>query len=507
MAKQQYDVVIVGAGLGGLMTGAILAAKERMKVLVLEKAPVIGGRIISFGKHHGSSYSATEVRELLQTCLFSTIVKSEPDFDQIINKGVLKDFILDGGWHGTAGGDRCRMSWVARALGKRLAMSNIVGFCYLKDNQWLNLPEFTKDWPAESVRERARVGYERQLLTPEQASVYDHVDLKSYLESVTDDKLVQDYYLDLARFQMGFVNVGRASAGEWIKANNGAPAGGAHLITGGGFGEVTGGWKTVADLFASIIVENGGEIRTSHKVTELVIKNWKAEGVVVQGEKGNEEIKAQNVVSNVILYHLPGIISDKYLVGDFKERIGKMYPNATLVGTVCLREPLETQNPKANFVVGVNPCAKDMKITGGPPTFGMEQTSVIDPSRAPEGRYIVQICDIVDPEGRLDLPSVKLRADAMIAFLRQQYPRLDDIMEWYYIHLPNIGYSVALAPGLVGDRRFPIKHPVVRNLFFTGDGVEQWDMGTNGAAHAGVLCASAVSGRRDYLNILPPYWR
>ena len=62
------------------------------------------------------------------------------------------------------------------------------------------------------------------------------------------------------------------------------------------------------------------------------------------------------------------------------------------------------------------------------------------------------------------------------------------------------------APGIGGDRRPPVQHPLVANLFFTGDTVTQTDVGTNGAAHGAILCANAVTGR-DFLPLPPDYLR
>ena len=41
----KYDVVVIGSGVAGLGSASILAKDFNQKVLVLEKAPFIGGRL------------------------------------------------------------------------------------------------------------------------------------------------------------------------------------------------------------------------------------------------------------------------------------------------------------------------------------------------------------------------------------------------------------------------------------------------------------------------------
>ena len=101
MASKSFDVIVVGSGVGGLGTGAILAAKEGKKVLVLEKESFIGGRVLSFyGKDNqlwinNKRYSYKD----LQKALASTgtfITHDQPDFEQVVKKGWFNYCINDG---------------------------------------------------------------------------------------------------------------------------------------------------------------------------------------------------------------------------------------------------------------------------------------------------------------------------------------------------------------------------------------------------------------------------
>jgi len=47
MQQEKYDVVVVGAGIGGLGTAALLA-KQDYKTLIVEKRDFVGGRFSSY---------------------------------------------------------------------------------------------------------------------------------------------------------------------------------------------------------------------------------------------------------------------------------------------------------------------------------------------------------------------------------------------------------------------------------------------------------------------------
>ena len=135
------DVIIVGAGLGGLITGGILAKKDNMKVLVLEKEKAIGGRVLAFGGRHGS-YTEEEFRKTLWGGAGIRIIKTEPSLSEIINeKGLFTNYIIESGWKSMSAGNRNRYSIIARALGKEVRVGNQVGLSYYRNGNWVEMAE------------------------------------------------------------------------------------------------------------------------------------------------------------------------------------------------------------------------------------------------------------------------------------------------------------------------------------------------------------------------------
>ena len=366
-----------------------------------------------------------------------------------------------------------------------------------------------RKWPAESIRERNRVAAERLRISTAETAAYDHVDIRSYLESVTSDKLVQDYYCRLGRFQMCVNDERDASAGEWMRCNNMTSATGANLTNGGGMGDVSGGFKNIALTFAQVLCENGGEIRTEARVKEVLIENHRATGVVVEygrHDRTTETITADVVISNLPMDTVYRVLPQHYFPREMQQRIEHLQPITGILGHICLKAPLETKWPKGVFLADL----PGPQVRGGQPIFSYEQTSEIDPVRVINGNNtIVQSWLALwcrDPDEAHDRELVEALVDAQLAFLRRQYPEFDDLLDWYMFVIADRVYGVAPTPGFIGDRRPTVHHPIIRNLFFTGDTVTQTDVGTSGAAHGGILCANAVSGK-DFLTLLPEFMR
>ncbi len=505
----EHDTIIVGGGIGGLITGALLAKKDRRKVLVLEKESTVGGRVMSFGGHHGRP-SADEYTKLLKGAASVRIIQTDPSLPEIVDDHKLFDkFIIDPGWHTVGATNRNRFSLLAKALGKSIPVAPQIGFYLDEGKGFVDLKDVSATWPEESRREHRRVAAERVAISPAETAKFDHIDLVSYINMVTQDQLVRDYYIWLGRFVLALNDASEGSAGEFIRTNNMPIAAGMHLSHGGGNGEVCRGFKTIADTFAEIILENGGEIRTNAFVREVLIEHNRATGVVVgnPADASPETLEAETIIVNLPMDAIAKVVPLESFPAELRERIGRMYSALGMTGFIGIKELIEPDRPSGVFLI--DPLPEHIPLKGGDAWLAFEQTSALDPTRRlgeADGHYL-QTWTVLHAKGEAtDDELLRKIADAHLAYFRANYPNWDDVYEWSIFTQADRVYGAAPAPGIGGDRRPPVQHPLVANLFFTGDTVTQTDVGTNGAAHGAILCANAVTGR-DFLPLLPDYLR
>ena len=96
MRNEKFDAIVIGAGVGGSTAGAVLAQKEGMKILVLEKAARIGGRDISFD---GSTEDPENYKRLIREAAHTWYIKSEPGLTELFTQGYLNEFTIEAGIH------------------------------------------------------------------------------------------------------------------------------------------------------------------------------------------------------------------------------------------------------------------------------------------------------------------------------------------------------------------------------------------------------------------------
>ena len=96
--KEQFDVVFVGAGIGALCAAGLLAAKEKKKILVLERATQLGGRATSFVGDEIGSWD--DYARPLGVAGRTRVHRALPGSDTIVSERRLDGYVFETGIHG-----------------------------------------------------------------------------------------------------------------------------------------------------------------------------------------------------------------------------------------------------------------------------------------------------------------------------------------------------------------------------------------------------------------------
>lgn len=160
-------------------------------MIVLEKEDVIGGKCYSF--EHFDVDEETFRCRLYQNSR-STVVLCEPPLHELISPQVFGREIFEGGWHSFLGADRSRVAFVTVALGADLKVHPNRGFKVFSEGRRHDLRHLMRDWTPEEVEEGERLSRRMNLMSLEESSVFDHVDISSYLKSRARRERVRSFH-------------------------------------------------------------------------------------------------------------------------------------------------------------------------------------------------------------------------------------------------------------------------------------------------------------------------
>ena len=339
MKKERYDVLVIGAGAGGLTAAAFLA-KAGYRVIILERLPFVGGR--------GSSLKHKKGFEVATGAAVFELGMKEDIFDPL---GV--------------------------PFQVRVPEPNSI---YWIDGEWQKMPEKSKLRSAitiasgEEEADKIMKAIKRAIIWQEPS---DKISLRDWLLQYTDKESTINCFVPSWQVE-------EAGAGGVMRE--------IRTMRSMDYGHAIGGLRKIWEGVADSIKSNGGEIWTQAIVRKILIEGGVAKGVVATknfGKKSEAEVQidAQAVISNIGPYgtiNLGGKENfDKAHIIEVRETIRKPFP--WLAIQLASSAPL-VPTSSVGFIVG----ARIVNMIICP--------TIINPEVAPEGKHITYIGAWIPPE-------------------------------------------------------------------------------------------------------------
>ncbi len=318
--ENEYDVIIVGSGIGGLACGALLA-KRGYKVLVLEQHYQVGGYCSSF-QRKGFTFN-TGVEDVsglwekgpITNLLKELGLKKEDLFVKNTIRYIFKGQEIDAN----------SLEEFIEQLSKMFPDENIQAFfdeaekayreCYREaEVAGVPLPPYLL---VKLFGEKKLLNYPR-----EHPHFYDWMN-KTYKEKL-DEHFKSEDLKKLLCALIGYLG----TKPEETPASSALTAAVSYYIHGGYYPK--GGAQHFANTLKNVIEGQGGKVLTRHKVDKILVENGEVKGVKV----GDKTFKSSIVVANVNAKTLfLELIDQRHLDRKFIEYIKslKMSPSAFMV--------------------------------------------------------------------------------------------------------------------------------------------------------------------------------
>ena len=410
----EYDIIVIGGGLGGLTAGAKLA-KEGRKVLLLEQHDRPGGCATTFKR---------------------------------------KGFTMEVGLHEMDGMDgRDMKTRIFRDLGvfDHCTFLQVPEFYrFVNDRVDIVIPHdpdeaiirLTKEFPGQ---EDGISAYFDRILNARKHMKDQSEDrepsLGEYLDSIISDNDLKLVFLG----NLGYFHDDPYS----MSLNYYAVAQGSYYSGGGLY--IQGGSQILSNSLVSCIKNNGGEVLLNHLVTEILVESGSAMGVKYRrsGKTGGEEKSAlgKEVVVNAAIPNVAAQLLPESFRDELNHQVNLRKPGASLL-TVYFgfkKSLKKIGNPNYStflFDKSIKTPADIIKNNRGPfdvRSFTFVDYSHVDSRIAPEGKGVGAICCtdyISDWEGLERSAYLKKKEEVAQVFmdkLEKLIPGFRDAVEFYEV--------------------------------------------------------------------------
>jgi phytoene dehydrogenase-like protein len=457
MNMNRGKAIVVGAGLGGLATAALLA-KDGFSVTVYEKTQTIGGRAVC--KKMG-------------------------------------DYWLDSGFHSLRRADKGPAAIVLEKLGKRIEFATkysegVVPKTYdngkLADSP-LSVGQLLLRYPMLTFMQKMRMMMLIQKIKRMPMEELDQMTVAELLTAanISDKNIIAHIKQMIAIAYYCEPELEKISAGEMAGYLADWPY---------DVGFPKGGWKQVIDKLQEAIVENGGVIRTGKEVKAIRTRKeatggsdgggggmTKAAGVVFHDGSIEE---ADFIVLNTPLKEIPELLEKKYLSEQLSQLLDKgIETSAAAVMDIAVNT--EIIRGKPDSIITLDPCTI------------FRVNSKYDSSIAPQGCHLLSAWMPIDSAKSKDKD-----------YVDNKFKELEQTMhKIFFENLKNdsarvirkMVFRTAIgfypSPSMTRSKRPGITFPTVTDLYLVGDSTNATGIGGSSdiAFNSAIECRNAITSK------------
>jgi prolycopene isomerase len=527
-ANQKFDVIVIGAGVAGLGAAALLAKDHGKRVLVLERAPFIGGRTLSFvGKGDkvvadGIEMDARAFRKSLAYA-HCYLGRTEPAIERIFAEGLLDGRTFEAGGHGLFWGNRGRVDFLMKHLGvgHNLPLNKGLGFV-----QWQGEGRPTRQYQVKKGEPYPWMSPEGFAATMAQlqqmgSSTFEDMaklmrtPLQSWLEQRNMHPEAYAYIKVLAASQTAQAEPAMTPTGDFLGYMAIAGQIKMNLVSGSVATADEPGCIAIPQQFEKVVLAHGGEVRRNTPVRRVLIEGKRVTGVRIRGEDNDydadRDILADQVICTVPPKYAFRVLPREHFPAEWVQTLEERFWGAGLLtGWYGMKR---AQLPDAGIEEG---------------SF-VYMPGITKPDEGFIGVVDMVMCDFTawgggtarrGPPGKREY----LFSTALTDVEMRNPDRVNRVVslceDWAQHTFPNwkrdfefcIWTPGPEAYGLwrpVGEDRPDVSSPWVEGLYFAGDqyGRRLWGGGVDGASLSAVMCVDKMMGVNKEEEIMPPYHR
>jgi phytoene dehydrogenase-like protein len=501
--KKIYDAIVVGAGVGGLTVGTLLA-KEGLQVLILEQCDRMGGRALSIKGEEISDKGLKWYQDLL-TSQYTYLAGSQPDMERVVRGRMLDGYTLDVGYHAISANGSGYMLDFEELVGGIEGVEKL-GCAY---GTWYK-GQFYKDTIAGKLDPKYREIIEREelpfskfynspdKLSDEEINKLEKVSLQEWGEKLglTKNDIIWNNLRTVSTLFSTINNPNDISIGDifrYFKHAIGPKVKRGLVKYHGGFvrGGVMGWAEAVAKKFQSF----GGEIRLNTRVNEIRVKDTQVTGVSASDGDGKiQEWNSRAVISNIPAQDTFRTVDRSHFPGEWVGKTESLYGYGSYSPYIGLNKLII---PEEHARCGIkNDCILpkeegfdwDVYICWNVQSF-------VDSSVAPKGKYLYTAYMPLTEKEAKNRELVQKLAKRLPDFMEQIYPGFKDSIDWKLDLVCWKLEGVAKSISQAGTQKVASKSPYVKGLYFAGDTAKGYGVAMDCAIASGVICAGEFLGK------------